>query len=375
MLDNHPLGDPDRPTYLSTYVSGLREMLDKTGEFGDFNEAISLAREALALHPVGDSGHEFFLCALAAFLSATFRKEGDPTVLDQVIAVHRDVLALCPSASYFHDLAGFLSDRFDQAGLTSDIEEAIEQMTSALKLRPPGHTDRLVSLRSLVLYREKKFKKLASKIDLADVKKLITGAIYEALESLPPRLLNIQTGALCSREALSSEFENSQEYKQLLLSATSYSALQRDGYIRDTISRYFQYVTLSHRWGIDEPLLRHIRGRAIYDMEPTDGLMKLQWFCVTAYGHGYLWTWSDTCCIDKDSTVELAKSIASMFSWYRRSALTIVHLFDVSGDDVLSSSAWLKRGWTLQSCSHHVMYCFTKKIGLSTKTAHLRTIK
>ncbi|KIM64298.1 hypothetical protein SCLCIDRAFT_1168129 [Scleroderma citrinum Foug A] len=37
-----------------------------------------------------------------------------------------------------------------------------------------------------------------------------------------------------------------------------------------------------------------------------------------------------------------------MFSWYRRSALTIVYLADVSGDGILSTSDWFKRGWTLQ---------------------------
>ncbi|KAG6326676.1 hypothetical protein ID866_12413 [Astraeus odoratus] len=40
-----------------------------------------------------------------------------------------------------------------------------------------------------------------------------------------------------------------------------------------------------------------------------------------------------------------------MFSWYRQSALTVVHLEDVSANvdaDGLSSSEWFKRGWTLQ---------------------------
>ncbi|KAI6169113.1 hypothetical protein EDD17DRAFT_1525370 [Pisolithus thermaeus] len=37
-----------------------------------------------------------------------------------------------------------------------------------------------------------------------------------------------------------------------------------------------------------------------------------------------------------------------MFSWYRNSALTIVHLSDVPDTGSLESSEWLKRGWTLQ---------------------------
>ena len=37
-----------------------------------------------------------------------------------------------------------------------------------------------------------------------------------------------------------------------------------------------------------------------------------------------------------------------MFSWYRQSALTMVHLADIWGTSTLTSSAWFKRGWTLQ---------------------------
>ena len=37
-----------------------------------------------------------------------------------------------------------------------------------------------------------------------------------------------------------------------------------------------------------------------------------------------------------------------MFSWYRQSALTMVHLADVSDTGMLTSSEWFKRGWTLQ---------------------------
>ncbi|KAI5997295.1 hypothetical protein F5J12DRAFT_852185 [Pisolithus orientalis] len=37
-----------------------------------------------------------------------------------------------------------------------------------------------------------------------------------------------------------------------------------------------------------------------------------------------------------------------MFSWYRRSSLTLVHLFDISDAGSLVDSVWFKRGWTLQ---------------------------
>ena len=37
-----------------------------------------------------------------------------------------------------------------------------------------------------------------------------------------------------------------------------------------------------------------------------------------------------------------------MFSWYRQSSLTVVHLADISEGATLASSEWFKRGWTLQ---------------------------
>ncbi|KAI6161653.1 hypothetical protein EDD17DRAFT_654806 [Pisolithus thermaeus] len=78
------------------------------------------------------------------------------------------------------------------------------------------------------------------------------------------------------------------------------------------------------------------------------GLGKLQTFCLRAYEWNYLWAWSDTCCIDKDSSAELQEAIGSMFAWYRRSALTIVHLSDIPDTGSFETSEWFKRGWTLQ---------------------------
>ncbi|KAL4080777.1 hypothetical protein J3A83DRAFT_4045379, partial [Scleroderma citrinum] len=128
--------------------------------------------------------------------------------------------------------------------------------------------------------------------------------------------------------------------------------------MREVVSTYFQYVTLSHRWGRFEPLLRDIEGRVIYDLDPTDGLLKLQSFCFSSCKHGYLWVWADTCCIDKESSAELHEAIGSMFSWYRQSALTMVYLSDVSEGDALSSSEWFERGWTLQEllASNNILF-------------------
>ncbi|KAI6006569.1 hypothetical protein F5J12DRAFT_768766 [Pisolithus orientalis] len=114
--------------------------------------------------------------------------------------------------------------------------------------------------------------------------------------------------------------------------------------IQANVSECFLYITLSHRWSESGPLLRDIEGRVIYDM-PVRGV---QAFCAVARELDYLWAWSDTCCIDKHSSAELQETIASMFAWYRHSALTIVYLSDIPDTGSLGNSEWFRRGWTLQ---------------------------
>ncbi|KAI6119584.1 hypothetical protein EDD16DRAFT_1480007, partial [Pisolithus croceorrhizus] len=140
----------------------------------------------------------------------------------------------------------------------------------------------------------------------------------------------------------------SQQYNQLLSSCRTCTPDQRTTLIHTTISRYFQFVMFSHRWGVNEPLLRDAEGYSIYGMSTEGGFGKLQAFCLRACEQNYLWAWSDTCCIDKDSSAELQEAIGSMFGWYRRSALTIVHLSDVASTSSFGSSEWFRRGWTLQ---------------------------
>ncbi|KAI6025724.1 hypothetical protein F5J12DRAFT_716052, partial [Pisolithus orientalis] len=138
----------------------------------------------------------------------------------------------------------------------------------------------------------------------------------------------------------------------------SYDPVERVGRIHTVISRYFRFVMLSHRWREGEPSLRDVQGRPLYDMTPIGGVKKLQKFCLTAFKRGYLWGWSDTCCIDKNSSAELQEAIGSMFGWYRRSALTIVYLADVPETGSFAPSQWFGRGWTLQEllASHSILF-------------------
>ncbi|KAG2362604.1 hypothetical protein BDR07DRAFT_1011962 [Suillus spraguei] len=181
-----------------------------------------------------------------------------------------------------------------------------------------------------------------------EVIRAIREIIHEHLEDAPLRLLKTHSGILCSRDAQIKAFIESTEYEELLDSLVTHGPLQRP--IEEAVMMYFRWVMLSHRWGMNEPMLRDIQHKDIYSLDPVGGTVKLQNFCKAARDAGYRWAWSDTCCIDKQSNYEVQKSVNSMFVWYYHSALTIVYLSDVpplSKSGALAESAWNMRGWTI----------------------------
>ena len=350
ILGLYPPGDKARPSLLHGAAHCLWSRFQRQGRTCDLEEAIAFEWAALRLYQHGHADHVKSFHNVVR-CHGELRKAGKVTDVGELIALGRTVLELGPSdhadyASSLRELALRVSEGFNEQAVAVDIQEAIALTDSALTYCPRDHVDRPVLLKAVATYRRKNLKSHA-KTDRDGVKRLIGVAVYNTLGTLPTRLLDTLTGRLCGRDELMSDFDNSAQYKELLESATNYHPPQHE-YIRETVSSYFQYATLSHRWGSDEPVLRDVQGRVIYKMELPHGIIKLQTFCAEASERGYRWAWSDTCCIDKESSAELQEAIGSMFRWYRRSSLTIVHLADVSDDGALSSSVWFERGWTLQ---------------------------
>ncbi|KAI6102162.1 hypothetical protein F5141DRAFT_257742 [Pisolithus sp. B1] len=123
-------------------------------------------------------------------------------------------------------------------------------------------------------------------------------------------------------------------------------------------SEYAEFATLSCKRGSGEHLLRDVEGKNVYDLGSTDGEEKLQIFCALALHRNFQWAWSDTCCIDKDSSAELQEATGTMFSWCRWSSLTIVHLSDVFG-------RWFACRQCLVHTSSHAILCYTCDWSLS----------
>ena len=403
-LGLHKLGDPDHATCLGHLISDLHSMLRKLDSASGIQEAfdhstslhnvviytrdmiseghistdvdkfVAVSRAALRLCPSGHSDRMVALANLANCLQYRFQQSAI-TDLDEAIILHKEALEHCPSGSsdsapLLRNLAWCLIQKFIKLSTKTDLEDAIKYEQDAAALYPQGHPDRAESFNNLTTYRQLRAKwrgatprpdHFPSPFRSPKVEQLIGNIVFETLKALPRRLLDTHNGRLCDRGSQVLHFKSSQEYEELVSLASALDTPTQTSHVRTVVAAYFRYVTLSHRWGNFEPSFRDIDGRTIYELILTDGLSKLQSFCLESSQHGYLWAWSDTCCIDKESSVESQEAIGSMFSWYRQSALTVVHLADVLDTGTLTSSEWFKRGWTLQELlAPHTLLFFTR---------------
>ncbi|KAI6120495.1 hypothetical protein EV401DRAFT_1408045 [Pisolithus croceorrhizus] len=379
-LELRPPGHRDRSSSLRELAFCISDRYNSQGAVADLEDAVALGHAALELCPPGHPDHCSLVNHLTLYIRKGLRNRTIMHDLENPIGLRRAALELLPSghpdrSSLLHSLVLYLLDRYDNLGIVGDLEEAITFGRAALALNPPSHPSRASSLHGLAQCLAKHFRhqpiaadldeaialeqealqlltpadpgyhvsrrcfttylqmKLNPRVAVAspstpgvthfDVDQVIRGLALEILKTMPTRLLHTLTGVLCNRDLQISHFMGSKQYSQLVSSCRTCTPDQRTKLIHTSISGYFQFVTFSHRWGVDEPLLRDVEGQSVY--ETKDGLRKLQAFCLRAYEQNYLWAWSDTCCIDKDSSAELQEAIGSMFA-----------------------CEWFRRGWTLQ---------------------------
>ena len=150
------------------------------------------------------------------------------------------------------------------------------------------------------------------------------------------------------------------------------------------------YAILSHVWDTHEQTYQDItaiiatnKGNAGAQSSWQGVSIKLVQFCKLAASLGYDWGWSDTCCINKESSAELSEAINSMFNWYSKSDVCIAYLADVRypvdtavrGGNPFSYSRWFSRGWTLQELIAPTAVIFVTKdwqsIGTKVTLANL----
>ncbi|KIK33235.1 hypothetical protein CY34DRAFT_813772 [Suillus luteus UH-Slu-Lm8-n1] len=148
-----------------------------------------------------------------------------------------------------------------------------------------------------------------------------------AMNDIPIRLIRLIDMTFVERNDVREHFR------------TSY--IKRLGQPSDTV----RYAILSHRWlNQGEPTYEEIRAGTA----AGPGYEKLKKFCAKAEEYNMEFAWSDTCCINKNSSTELDESIRSMFRWYGNSAICIVHLAQSETIEDMMEDEWTERGWTLQ---------------------------
>jgi hypothetical protein len=127
-------------------------------------------------------------------------------------------------------------------------------------------------------------------------------------------------------------------------------------HICQSVAKYFKWIMFSHTWEGKEPTLKDVNFiDSVWKLDESPLNEKLRQFCTTARDSedGYRWAWSDTCCIDKDTSAILSQSLISMYTWYEKAAETLVYRADVLssadlGDLALTKSRWMTHTWTLQ---------------------------
>ncbi|KAF8552132.1 hypothetical protein OG21DRAFT_1498629 [Imleria badia] len=177
-------------------------------------------------------------------------------------------------------------------------------------------------------------------------------AIHEIFGLCPLVLIDVTTGRLCNAQERIQMFKSETPFKKIVFE-TAISKIDR-AYIRQCVAKYFKWIMFSHTWEGQEPTLKDVNiVDSVWKLEESPLNEKLRQFCTTAREKGYRWAWSDTCCIDKDTSAILSQSLIAMYSWYEKAAETLVYLADVLssaefGDLALTKSRWMTRAWTLQ---------------------------
>lgn len=340
----------ERLTILVDLANNLDERFRKEGTMDHLAETIAYRRATLELDP---SGYPERIAPLVS-LANSLDREDSLAGLDKRVSLRRAILECTPAASpdrsmSLVNLATCLREKYQRLGFSAaELDEATAHARDAVALCPPAYRE--LSRECLASCIELKIKSRDPPVaaTISDTKQIILNIVDEIVTTLPLRLLDTETGALCERDAQILRFERSAPCKELLASASKWDSLELEMQARRVISKFFGYAMLSHKWGRGEPLFCDMKDTRAYDLHSTDGVVKLQKFCLLAFRRDFLWAWSDTCCIDKGSSAELQEAIGSMFSWYRRSGLTIVYLSDVPDMASFTKSVWFKRGWTLQ---------------------------
>ncbi|KAG1758785.1 hypothetical protein EDD22DRAFT_175420 [Suillus occidentalis] len=123
----------------------------------------------------------------------------------------------------------------------------------------------------------------------------------------------------------------------------------REENLYEVLKDKVKFAMFSHRWlDTGEPTFQNMSESQKDASKSLAGYHKLIKFCEKAREYDCELAWSDTCCINKDSSAELDEAIQAMFKWYRGAAICIAYLACSSSVSDFAQEPWFTRGWTLQ---------------------------
>ncbi|KAF9482956.1 hypothetical protein BDN70DRAFT_990736 [Pholiota conissans] len=197
--------------------------------------------------------------------------------------------------------------------------------------------------------------------DLPFQKKLLSSLREHVSNKMPIRLLRIEPRESYLKISLLDKGEIYAHLKETMLEKMHETEFHRsrkasgsleteDEAIERVISKYAGYAILSHKWlrGTPGEITYNHWNKGLMDAKNA-GYEKLANFCRTAWkDYRITLGWMDTICINKDSSSELDESIRSMYAWYERANVCIVHLSETKAIPEISRDSWFTRGWTLQ---------------------------
>jgi tetratricopeptide (TPR) repeat protein len=141
----------------------------QSGQPADLDAAIACFRSAVAVVPANDALRAQYIYHLVCTLHLRFQRALDRPSLDEAITAAREAVALDPAHVGYHSaLSALLQERFRENNSLADLDDAIASSRAAITLRPTQSSDGSASLANLGSALQTRFGLIGSLDDLED---------------------------------------------------------------------------------------------------------------------------------------------------------------------------------------------------------------
>ncbi|KIK14068.1 hypothetical protein PISMIDRAFT_17551 [Pisolithus microcarpus 441] len=204
----------------------------------------------------------------------------------------------------------------DEASSSSKHDDAITQYSAALSFCPPSPADLLIkqstaqaarglwedALQDVNESHNPKIKQLLKDyISPSETIATINSISRKILKHCLLVIIDVTTGQLCDSPERMDIFKADLSFKELVSSMTREVDKEQ---ILEAVTSFFRYITFSHVWQGNEPLLQQVGAvKSVWNLPKTVLNEKLHNFCKETRGLGYRWAWLDSCCINKATTL------------------------------------------------------------------------